>query len=99
MRLEKQLSGCKESLPGRTAGRREASRSPDPQPFCPGPERSRTRSAAAPMLFSVVTPTHNRADFLPEALASVQVSVLAGVDAAWEHLIYDGGSTDATADV
>ena len=51
------------------------------------------------MRFSVVTPTHNRADFLPEALASVRASILAGLDADWEHLIFNAGSTDATAAV
>lgn len=49
------------------------------------------------MLFSVVTPTHNRADYLPEALASVRASVLAGLEATWEHLVFDSGSTDDTA--
>ena len=49
------------------------------------------------MLFSVVTPTHNRADYLPEALASVRASVLAGLEADYEHLVYDSGSTDDTA--
>lgn len=51
------------------------------------------------MLFSVITPTHNRAAYLPEALASVSASVLAGVEAQVEHLIYDVGSTDETAAV
>lgn len=49
------------------------------------------------MRFSIVTPTHNRADYLPEALASVRASILAGVEADWEHLVYDSGSTDGTA--
>ncbi len=49
------------------------------------------------MRFSIITPTHNRADFLPEAIASVQASVLAGLEADWEHLIFDAGSTDSTA--
>lgn len=48
------------------------------------------------MLFSVITPTHNRADYLPEALQSVRASVLAGVEAHWEHLVFDGASDDAT---
>jgi glycosyltransferase involved in cell wall biosynthesis len=51
------------------------------------------------MLFSVITPTHNRADYLPEAIASVEASILAGVDADWEHLIFDAGSTDSTPDL
>ncbi|MBC7448141.1 MAG: glycosyltransferase [Hymenobacteraceae bacterium] len=51
------------------------------------------------MLFSVVTPTHNRADYLPEALASVQASILAGIDADWQHLVFNAGSTDNTTTV
>lgn len=46
------------------------------------------------MLFSVITPTHNRAAFLPETLTSVRQSVLAGLDASLEHLVFDVGSTD-----
>lgn len=49
------------------------------------------------MLFSVVTPTYNRAAYLSEALASVRASVLAGLDADWEHLVFNAGSTDDTA--
>ncbi|WP_400190633.1 glycosyltransferase family 2 protein [Hymenobacter sp. B81] len=51
------------------------------------------------MHFAVITPTHNRAAFLPEAVQSVRASVLAPLpDARYEHLILDNASTDATAD-
>src|SRR5688572_17955184 len=48
------------------------------------------------MRFSIVTPTHNRLEYLPEALSSVRTSVLAGVEADWEHLVFDGGSDDGS---
>ncbi len=51
------------------------------------------------MRFSVVTPTYNRADYLPEAIASVQASILAGIEADWEHLLYNAASTDSTAEI
>lgn len=51
------------------------------------------------MLLSIITPTYNRADYLPDALASVRASVLAGGEAAWEHLVFDGASDDATPQI
>jgi glycosyl transferase family 2 len=46
-------------------------------------------------LVSVVMPTHNRADLVPRALASV----LAQSYGNWEALVVDDGSTDETAEV
>ncbi|UOQ77466.1 glycosyltransferase [Hymenobacter sp. 5516J-16] len=50
------------------------------------------------MHFSVITPTHNRRDFLPEAVASVRASVSAPLDFSVEHLVCENASTDATAE-
>ena len=50
------------------------------------------------MHFSIITPSHNRRRYLPEAVASVQASVRAPLDFSFEHLIYDNGSTDGTAE-
>jgi hypothetical protein len=47
------------------------------------------------LLVSVVTPTHNRSDRLPEAMASVQLQSYG----RWEHIVVDDGSTDDTATV
>lgn len=44
---------------------------------------------------SVILPTHNRAKFLPDAIASVRAQRLA----EWELIIVDDGSTDCTRDV
>ncbi|MDB5234160.1 MAG: hypothetical protein JWR44_1153 [Hymenobacter sp.] len=49
------------------------------------------------MHFSVITPTHQRRELLPEAVASVRASVSAPLDFSFEHLIYDNGSRDGTA--
>ncbi|WP_165822015.1 glycosyltransferase family 2 protein [Hymenobacter edaphi] len=49
------------------------------------------------MQFAVITPTHNRAAFLPEAVQSVRASVLAPLDAQYQHFILDNASTDDTA--
>lgn len=52
-------------------------------------------SGAARPRVSVITPVHNQAEFLPRAAGS-----LAAQDApAWEHLIIDDGSDDATPEV
>ncbi|MBC6608972.1 glycosyltransferase [Hymenobacter sp. BT188] len=48
------------------------------------------------MHFSVITPSHNRRQYLPEAVASVRASISAPLDFSFEHLIYDNGSTDGT---
>ncbi|GAA3994312.1 hypothetical protein GCM10022408_00790 [Hymenobacter fastidiosus] len=48
------------------------------------------------MNFTIITPSHNRRQYLPEAIASVRASVSAPLDIAFEHLIYDNGSTDGT---
>ena len=45
---------------------------------------------------SVVTPSHNRLEYLKEAVTSVQVNVLAPLDIEFEHIIHDCGSTDGT---
>ena len=47
---------------------------------------------------SVVTPSHNRLNYLKEAIMSVQVSALAPLDIEFEHIIHDCGSTDGTKD-
>ncbi|ALW86809.1 hypothetical protein AUC43_18005 [Hymenobacter sedentarius] len=49
------------------------------------------------MHFAIITPTHQRRDLLPEAVASVRASVSAPLDFSFEHLIYDNGSRDGTA--
>ncbi|RSK34494.1 glycosyltransferase family 2 protein [Hymenobacter metallilatus] len=49
------------------------------------------------MHFTVITPTHNRRDYLPEAVASVRASVSAPLDFSFEHLICENASTDGTA--
>ncbi|QNP51715.1 glycosyltransferase [Hymenobacter qilianensis] len=48
------------------------------------------------MHFSVITPSHNRRQYLPEAVASVRASISAPLDFSFDHLIYDNGSTDGT---
>ena len=49
------------------------------------------------MQFSVITPTHQRGNLLPEAIASVRASISAPLTFEFEHLIYENGSTDNTA--
>jgi glycosyltransferase involved in cell wall biosynthesis len=49
------------------------------------------------MHFTVITPTHQRRELLPEAVASVRASISAPLDFSLEHLIYDSGSRDGTA--
>jgi glycosyltransferase involved in cell wall biosynthesis len=49
------------------------------------------------MHFAVITPTHQRRELLPEAVASVRATVSAPLDFSFEHLIYDNGSRDGTA--
>ncbi|MBF9140939.1 glycosyltransferase family 2 protein [Hymenobacter properus] len=49
------------------------------------------------MHFSVITPTHQRRELLPEAVASVRATVTAPLDFSFEHLIFDNGSRDGTA--
>ena len=44
------------------------------------------------MLFSIIIPTYNRADFLPRAITSVMSQMLED----WELVIVDDGSTDNT---
>ena len=52
------------------------------------------------MDISIITTTYNRKALLKETIESVQRSVLAPLnDAAWEHIIYDDGSTDGTEDL
>ncbi|MBD2716112.1 glycosyltransferase [Microvirga sp. STR05] len=50
------------------------------------------------MHFTVITPTHNRRQFLPEAVASVRATVSAPLDFGYEHFICENASTDGTAD-
>jgi glycosyltransferase involved in cell wall biosynthesis len=49
------------------------------------------------MHFTVITPTHQRRQLLPEAVASVRASISAPLDFSFEHLIFDSGSRDGTA--
>ncbi|SNC61769.1 Glycosyltransferase, GT2 family [Hymenobacter gelipurpurascens] len=49
------------------------------------------------MHFSIITPTHNRRQFLPEAVASVRASISAPLDFTFDHLICENASTDDTA--
>ena len=49
------------------------------------------------MHFSVITPTHQRRELLPEAVASVRATISAPLDFSFEHLIFDSGSHDGTA--
>ncbi|MDO7851470.1 glycosyltransferase [Hymenobacter convexus] len=45
----------------------------------------------------MITPTHQRRELLPEAVASVRATVSAPLDFSFEHLIFDSGSRDGTA--
>lgn len=49
------------------------------------------------MHFSVITPTHNRRQYLPEAVDSVRATVSAPLDFSFEHLICQNACTDDTA--
>lgn len=49
------------------------------------------------MHFAIITPTNQRRDLLPAAVASVRASVSAPLSFSFEHLIYDNGSRDSTA--
>ncbi|MBT2559397.1 glycosyltransferase [Hymenobacter sp. ISL-91] len=49
------------------------------------------------MHFSVITPTHNRHAYLPEAVESVRASVSAPLDFSFEHLICENACSDNTA--
>jgi glycosyltransferase involved in cell wall biosynthesis len=49
------------------------------------------------MHFTVITPTHQRRELLPEAVASVRATISAPLDFSFEHLIFDSGSRDGTA--
>ncbi|GAB3572602.1 glycosyltransferase family 2 protein [Hymenobacter daeguensis] len=49
------------------------------------------------MHFTIITPTHQRRELLPEAVASVRASISAPLDFSFEHLILDNGSRDGTA--
>ena len=49
------------------------------------------------MHFTVITPTHNRREYLPEAVASVRATVTAPLDFSFEHLICENACTDGTA--
>lgn len=51
--------------------------------------------AVSTPLFSVITPSFNRASLIEEAIASVHAQEMPGV----EHIVIDGGSTDGTLDV
>jgi len=50
------------------------------------------------MHFTVITPTHNRRAYLPEAIDSVRATVSAPLDFSFEHLICENASTDGTAE-
>ncbi|TDN37170.1 glycosyltransferase [Hymenobacter sp. UV11] len=49
------------------------------------------------MHFTVITPTHQRRDLLPETIASVRATISAPLDFSVEHLIYQNGPDDGTA--
>ena len=49
------------------------------------------------MHFTVITPTHNRRAYLPEAVASVRATVSAPLDFSFEHLVCENACTDGTA--
>jgi glycosyltransferase involved in cell wall biosynthesis len=49
------------------------------------------------MHFAIITPTHQRRELLPEAVASVRASINSPLDFSFEHLIFDNGSRDGTA--
>ena len=48
------------------------------------------------MQISIITPTHNRLQFLKEAVASVQRSTTHPLDLAVQHVVHDCGSIDGT---
>lgn len=50
------------------------------------------------MHFSVITPTYNRRQFLPEAVASVRATITAPLDFSFEHVVCENASTDGTAE-
>jgi glycosyltransferase involved in cell wall biosynthesis len=54
--------------------------------------RTVNRRQAEPGLCSIVLPTYNRADFLPDAVAAIRTQQYA----AWELIVVDDGSTDDT---
>lgn len=47
------------------------------------------------MQFSIITPTYNRAQYLPSAIQSIQQQTIPD----WEHIIIDDGSTDDTSHI
>jgi len=49
------------------------------------------------MHFAIITPTHQRRNLLPEAVASVRASISAPLNFSFEHLVCDNGSRDGTA--
>ncbi|WP_019947269.1 glycosyltransferase family 2 protein [Hymenobacter aerophilus] len=49
------------------------------------------------MHFSVITPTHNRLAYLPEAVASVRATVSAPLYFTFEHLVCENACSDDTA--
>ena len=59
--------------------------------FSPPPPNNRG------MQFAIITPTHQRRELLPEAVASTRASISAPLDFSFEHLIFDSGSRDGTA--
>lgn len=50
-----------------------------------------------PPLFSIITPTHNRADYLRQNIQSISKQKQTGFD--HEHIIVDNNSTDNTAEM
>ncbi|TGE16400.1 glycosyltransferase family 2 protein [Hymenobacter elongatus] len=61
-----------------------------------GPERQLfgRKSRIVGIHFALITPSHNRRQYLPEA--SLQATISAPLDFPREHLIYENGSTDGT---
>lgn len=47
------------------------------------------------MKFSVITPTYNRAEYIQQAIKSIQDQTITD----WEYIIIDDGSTDTTAEI
>ena len=52
-------------------------------------------TAPRPGMFSVVMPAYNHAEYIPEAMGSIQAQSLAD----WELIVVDDGSSDGTAEV
>jgi glycosyltransferase involved in cell wall biosynthesis len=59
------------------------------------PDQSPITPTKAPVVVSIILPTYNRAQFLPEAFAAIRAQQLTD----WELIIIDDGSTDNTREL